>query len=145
MLWDEMEWNIHIDPLAAQRVFRSGIPVTPVPLDATNEVPVTHQFVRDFSSNSSGTLGRFVREALATEREWIEANVYHAWDPLVTVVLVHPDVVTLQDDHVEIGLDPPADGQTRSLPGRSANARVAVGADPAAFTRIFTQAFARRR
>ena len=35
------DWNSYVDPLAAQQVFRSGVPITLVPLDATNEVPLT--------------------------------------------------------------------------------------------------------
>ncbi|HEY3238787.1 MAG TPA: nucleoside hydrolase, partial [Acidimicrobiia bacterium] len=35
------EWNVYWDPLAANRVWRTHIPVTLCPLDLTNQVPVT--------------------------------------------------------------------------------------------------------
>jgi inosine-uridine nucleoside N-ribohydrolase len=35
------EWNIYVDPTAANIVFESGLPMTLVPLDATKDVPVT--------------------------------------------------------------------------------------------------------
>ncbi|MCC6904906.1 MAG: nucleoside hydrolase, partial [Anaerolineae bacterium] len=38
------EWNIYCDPEAADSVVRSGIPITFVPLDATNDVPVRMKF-----------------------------------------------------------------------------------------------------
>jgi pyrimidine-specific ribonucleoside hydrolase len=38
------EWNIYIDPTAANIVFNSGIPIILVPLDATQHVPVTRNF-----------------------------------------------------------------------------------------------------
>ena len=38
------EWNIYVDPHAAALVFNSGAPITLVPLDATNHVPVTRDF-----------------------------------------------------------------------------------------------------
>src|SRR5713101_7354964 len=39
------EWNIFVDPLAARMVFRSGIPIRLIPLDATNKVPVDSAFL----------------------------------------------------------------------------------------------------
>lgn len=38
------EWNIFIDPTAAKIVLRSGLPVTLVPLDATNCAPLNQAF-----------------------------------------------------------------------------------------------------
>ena len=39
------EWNFFCDPLAAKKVLGSGVPVWLVPLDATNQVPVTRDFM----------------------------------------------------------------------------------------------------
>ena len=39
------DWNIYVDPRAAAIVLQSGVSVTLVPLDATNHVPVTMNFL----------------------------------------------------------------------------------------------------
>jgi inosine-uridine nucleoside N-ribohydrolase len=39
------EWNIWVDPLAAKIVFNSSIPITLVPLDATNQAKFTLDYV----------------------------------------------------------------------------------------------------
>ena len=39
------EWNIYADPVVAAQVFKSGMPITLVPLDATRDAPVTHEFL----------------------------------------------------------------------------------------------------
>ncbi len=45
------EWNYFIDPSAVDIVLRSGIPVTMVPLDATNSVPVTKAWFDALTGN----------------------------------------------------------------------------------------------
>uniref|UniRef100_J3M724 Inosine/uridine-preferring nucleoside hydrolase domain-containing protein n=2 Tax=Oryza brachyantha TaxID=4533 RepID=J3M724_ORYBR len=42
------EFNIFGDPFAAYQVIHSGIPITMIPLDATNTIPVTEGFVSEF-------------------------------------------------------------------------------------------------
>ncbi|KAK9088468.1 hypothetical protein Scep_027550 [Stephania cephalantha] len=42
------EFNIFRDPFAAYQVFHSGIPITLVPLDTTNTIPITAKFFSDF-------------------------------------------------------------------------------------------------
>jgi inosine-uridine nucleoside N-ribohydrolase len=43
---DVAEWNMYADPAAARRVVRAGLPLSFVPLDATNEVPVDVYMLR---------------------------------------------------------------------------------------------------
>jgi pyrimidine-specific ribonucleoside hydrolase len=42
------EWNIFVDPLAARIVFRSGVAIRLIPLDATNKVLVDATFLAKF-------------------------------------------------------------------------------------------------
>lgn len=42
------EFNIFGDPFAAYQVLHSGVPVTMIPLDATNAIPVTEEFYSEF-------------------------------------------------------------------------------------------------
>ncbi|KAG8068779.1 hypothetical protein GUJ93_ZPchr0005g15055 [Zizania palustris] len=42
------EFNIFGDPFAAYQVIHSGIPITMIPLDATNTIPVTEEFISEF-------------------------------------------------------------------------------------------------
>jgi pyrimidine-specific ribonucleoside hydrolase len=135
------EWNIYVDPLAANRVFAAGIPIELVPLDATNTVPIDPAFVQNFSSKASKPLGRFISQLLANEKELIEQRAFYTWDPLAAVVLTHPEVARFREYGIEIQLQPPFEGQTRRVPGGKPNARVAVSANAAAFMRIFTTAF----
>jgi len=136
------EWNLFLDPLAAQIVFASRVPIRLVPLDATNRVPVDLAFLEELEARGRTPLGRFVAQVLETDRKFIAAGFYCAWDPLAAVALVEPAVLTAQPLAIEIRQNPPEEGRTREAAGRRANARVALGADAAAFKRIFLAAFA---
>lgn len=136
------EWNIFVDPLAARVVFRSGVRITMVGLDATNTVPITAEFLRRFGDQARSPLGRFVAEVLRTDRASIDGGYMYAWDPLAAVALLHPAVVKTAPVHVEIRQDPPEEGRTVEAPGQP-NARVAIEADRPEFMRLFLDAFAR--
>jgi inosine-uridine nucleoside N-ribohydrolase len=47
------EFNVFGDPFAAYEVLHSGVPVTMVPLDATNTIPVTEEFFDVFRRRQS--------------------------------------------------------------------------------------------
>jgi len=138
------EWNMYIDPLAANRVLASGLPIELVPLDATNHVPINAVFVRDFSKKTSSPLGLFVSQLFAGERDLIEQHAFYAWDPLAAVILAHPGIARFKNYHIEIEMKAPAEGQTRSLAAGKPNTRVASDVEPAAFMRLFTSAFLQR-
>jgi pyrimidine-specific ribonucleoside hydrolase len=134
------EWNIFVDPLAARIVFRSGIPIVLVPLDATNKVPIDLAFLREFQRRARSPLGRVAAQVLEADREAIQGGFFFAWDPLAAVALLHPEVVKSSRLHIDILQDAPEDGRTAQTPG-SPNANVALDADAAAFRKIFLQAF----
>jgi len=47
------EFNVFGDPFAAYQVLHSGVPVTMIPLDATNTIPVTEAFYSEFRRRQS--------------------------------------------------------------------------------------------
>ncbi|CAM0955554.1 unnamed protein product [Alopecurus aequalis] len=49
------EFNVFGDPFAAYQVLHSGVPITLVPLDATNTIPVTEEFFSEFGRRWQST------------------------------------------------------------------------------------------
>uniref|UniRef100_A0ACD5TH63 Uncharacterized protein n=1 Tax=Avena sativa TaxID=4498 RepID=A0ACD5TH63_AVESA len=49
------EFNVFGDPFAAYQVLHSGVPITLVPLDATNTIPVTEEFFAEFGRRWQST------------------------------------------------------------------------------------------
>ena len=134
------EWNLFHDPLAAEIVFRSGVPLRLIPLDATNRVPIDLAFLREFASRARSPLGRVVTQILETARPHIEQKFYFAWDPLAAVALVDPAVVTARPLSIQVRRNPPEEGSTKEVSARP-NASVALDADPARFKKTFLAAF----
>lgn len=134
------EWNMFVDPWAARVVFRSGIPIRLIPLDATNKVPIDAAFLREFGDRARSPLGRVAAQVLQADREMIESGYFYAWDPLAAAALLDPRIARPSRLHIEILQDAPQAGRTIETPGRS-NAQVALDADGALFRKIFLQAF----
>jgi inosine-uridine nucleoside N-ribohydrolase len=111
------EWNIYCDPHAARLVFESGAPITLVPLDATNDVPVTPEFVAQLEASKTTPEAEFVAELLEANAESIASGGYFFWDPLAAVVLSDPSLVTLTPRDVTVIDIPgaPEDGRTKPV------------------------------
>ena len=58
------EWNVYVDPVAAERVLDSAVPVTFVPLDT--QVPVDAYVVRAIANNASTASARVVAHLLTS-------------------------------------------------------------------------------
>lgn len=111
------EWNIYCDPHAARLVFESGVPVTLVPLDATNDVPVTPEFAARVEAEKSSPEAEFVASLLANNAQSIASGGYYFWDPLAAVVMSDPGLVTLTPRNVTVVDIPgdPEDGRTKPV------------------------------
>jgi pyrimidine-specific ribonucleoside hydrolase len=134
------EWNIFVDPLAASIVFKSGISIRLIALDATNKAPIGPEFLREFEAKAHSPLGRVVAGVLQADRETIDAHIFYAWDPLAAAALLKPTMVKTVPVHIEVRQDPPQEGRTAETPGKP-NANVAVDADAAAFRALFLKSF----
>ena len=90
------EWNIYVDPYAAGVVFDSGVPLTLVPLDATNQTPVTMDFYARCEANHGTPAAAFVHRVLRRLKSSVANGEYYFWDPLAAVIATHPDIATTE-------------------------------------------------
>ncbi len=82
------EWNFYIDPLAADILLRSGLPVEMVGLDVTNTVRVTAAFAADFKTRVNNPAAQFWDEVLDRNDWFIASGEYYLWDVLAALTLV---------------------------------------------------------
>ena len=140
------EFNVYVDPEAAQRVFSSGIDVTMVGLDVTEKAVVGPEHVEAFRA-----LGR-VRAAAAGVFEHFLGRS-GGWgvavhDALAVAAVVRPELLTTVHRNVvvECGSEYTR-GRTvvdlKERTGRPPNCRVAVDVDAAGFVALLLDRLAR--
>lgn len=123
------EWNVFCDAPAADRVWRSSVPITLVSLDATNKVPITREFLNLLSTQvPKHPLSKLALDAW--EHTQSDAFVYQMWDTLTCVVAAYPHKFQTTDVRCHIVLDGPAEGRTmRSADPRSRVIQVLMDAN----------------
>jgi pyrimidine-specific ribonucleoside hydrolase len=79
------EWNIYVDPTAAQAVIDSGLTFRLISLDGTNHVPVTQEFAKRAQDDATGP-GALVLAELFAEHPFMTDGTYFLWDPLAAAM-----------------------------------------------------------
>jgi pyrimidine-specific ribonucleoside hydrolase len=113
------EWNIYVDPTAAQAVIDSGVTVRLVSLDGTNQAPVTPEFAQRVQQEATGPGAMVLAELFATHPCMTDGS-YYLWDPLAAAMAAgHPlgsfsaaRVEVEETEGPEVGFTRPVDGTT---------------------------------
>lgn len=88
------EWNMFVDPEGAQLMLTSGADVTLVPLNASNDVPLTPAFYQELQglvmAGGATPAASVVYAALTSQLSTIQQGQYFFWDPLAAVLLTDP-------------------------------------------------------
>lgn len=135
------EWNMYVDPTAAAEVVASGAPVVLVPLDATDQAPVTMDFVDVLQANAETDAARLVAQLFA-ENPMVPAGEAFFWDPLAAAVASGSDVVRTEADVITVVT---AEGRDLGRTLRSDDGHpvaVAVEVDTAAFEELLVRTLA---
>ncbi|CAL1397067.1 unnamed protein product [Linum trigynum] len=94
------EFNIFADPFSAYQVIHSGIPVTLVPLDATNTIPTDPEFFEVFEQKQATYEAQYCYKSLKMARDtWLDNQFYssyYMWDSFTSGVAAS---IMLQNPH----------------------------------------------
>lgn len=129
------EWNVFWDPLAAQRLLTYHLPLTLIPLDVTNEVPVSRAFLQALARHAAHPCANLAGQFWATTVDTIPAYeyTYFMWDVLATSYLAIPEAFHLEKLELAITPTGPSAGRTHRQPGSGYWVQVANAVDQAAF------------
>ncbi|MBS9716547.1 nucleoside hydrolase [Pseudohalocynthiibacter aestuariivivens] len=145
------EFNIYVDPEAADIVFRAGVPIVVMPLDVTHKALVTPE-----RNNAFRAIGNKVGIAVAEMTEFFERYDKEKYgsigaplhDPCVTAYLIRPEIFSGRHINVEIETSSPLTmGMTVAdwwrVTNRPANATFIKEIDTDAFFALLTERLAR--
>ena len=90
------EWNLYIDPEATRLVLESGIPLTLVPLDATNDVPGNRRLLARAQLADGHPAGVASAQLWRANADAIVGEGFYFWDELAATVTFEPDLVALE-------------------------------------------------
>jgi purine nucleosidase len=150
------EFNMHADPHAAEVAFNSGLPISLIPLDVTQQVILTQEQIEavvrpigsrvtQFICDSSERLFGYIRK-----RRGCVAIPLH--DPLAVGVVIDQSLVRREPLHVEVETaDGPAQGvtiadrrQIRAEWKQPPNLQVCMGVDADRFVGLFLERVCRQ-
>jgi purine nucleosidase len=145
------EFNIYVDPQAADIVFRSGMPIVVMPLDVTHKLLTTKARVsriREIGTRPAIAMAEMLEffERFDIEKYGSDGGPLH--DPSVIAYLVKPELFQGRDCNVEIEISSELTmGMTVvdwwRVTERPANARVMRTVDADGFFELLSERFAR--
>lgn len=107
------EWNVYWDPISAARIWATNIPIVLCPLDITNNVPITPDFIRALSRQRQHPIADLAGLCYSL----VAFRPYFCWDVLTTAYIGRPDLFTLHDWETEVIATGASQGRTRVAPG----------------------------
>ena len=141
------EFNIFSDPVAAEMVLKSGLPITLVPLDVTHQVSLTSSFIEESVNPLNNRFSRFVIAATGYDvaaHRFLRGEAIYLHDPLAVGAVIDPHLVrkerlgitieTREGDHY---------GQI-SEAGEGTMVEACLGVDAKAFLELFVSKLANK-
>lgn len=131
------EWNIYLDPLAADTVFKQNIPLVLVSLDVTNQLPVDMPFYERVKKKHITPEAGFIFALLSHNMKMLTTNEWYFWDPLAAVIATNESIASFEYQPIKIELTPEKlSGATRIHLNEGRMIRVVTRVDEVKFKEI---------
>lgn len=92
------EWNVFWDAISAKRIWNTDIPITLCPLDITNTVPVTPEFIKKLTQQRKYPISDLAGMCYSLAIP----QAYYCWDILATGYLARPEFYTIEEQETDI-------------------------------------------
>ncbi len=133
------EYNIFLDAKGAFDVFNSGVPITLIPFDVVEQVPITKAFFDRLSKNRKTPSANFVYEVIKPfSKMHIRFKDYFR-DSLAAVVMTHPEIATFRTLNLTINMRKGPEYGRVMMTKRGAPIKVCTEVDADAFYNIFLE------
>ena len=103
------EFNMYVDPHAAQRVFQAALPLTLVPLDVTTRVGVPRDVLKTWTAASRDPRCRIVADMTTKAFDFAEQVEGHGLlyfhDPMAVLAAIESSLLKTEPLHVDVEVD----------------------------------------
>ncbi len=100
------EFNLYVDPHAAEVVLNFGLPVTMVPLDVTHQVKLTRELARRELSSAQDKAARFIWDACQKYMDFYRDDQgydgCYLHDPLAVGVAIDPSFIMTEEMRIYV-------------------------------------------
>ena len=133
------DWNIYVDPRAAAIVLQSGVPITLVPLDATNYVPVTTDFINRLKKDRQTPEANFTYDVLSKTQyyDFVKSGGYYFWDTSAAAILTDNSLAVFETRNLTIIEEEGNQSGRTQASENGAPVRVAVEVEAERFEQLF--------
>jgi len=137
------EWNAYWDPPSTYNLGQSGAPITLFPLDATDSVPVTIDFLHRLAQQRRYPLSDLAGQCWALTVGTIPSYeyVYHMWDTLTTGYLGASEFMTFRQVQTETMSFGPSAGRIKEVPEGGTLIKAADSVDVEGFLNYILELF----
>ena len=94
---DGLEWNLAADPSAVTAIFDTATPISLVPLDATDDVPIPLGLAERLAERRPAAGADLVYELLARVPTRLAGEGQQLWDELAALTVSDPDLATWEE------------------------------------------------
>lgn len=94
---DALEWNLAADPSAVTAIFDTATPISLVPLDATDDVPIPPNLPERLDEHRPAAGADLVFELLARVPTRLTGEGQQLWDELAALTVSAPDLGTWEE------------------------------------------------
>jgi len=139
------EWNAYWDPPATYSLWQSQVPLTLFPLDVTNNVPVTMEFLHRLAKQRRYPVSDLAGQCWALTVGAIPTYeyVYHMWDTLTTGYLGASELIAFRQALTEVTPVGPGAGQIKEVANGGRLVRTADAVDVEKFSEYVLELFRR--
>ncbi len=131
------EWNVYADPSAASEVLKTKIPIWLVPLDTTDQFPVSADFLHELGSQRKDVLADFAGQVLALP--FADGGSFYFWDVLAAAAVGKPQIFQRTEWEISVVEEGPGQGRTVIRPGSGRKVHVLENANRLMFQQYVLQ------
>jgi inosine-uridine nucleoside N-ribohydrolase len=93
------EWNFYADPQATKHIWNMNVPIRLIPLDLTNELPVTKEFLERLAHQCNES-----KASLLATKLWslVKGFTYYFWDTITAAAVIAPEFFSFKEMRLNV-------------------------------------------